>query len=153
MVRGDDEDGVHVPRLAACRLEEAAQRHVGVFDAFVYGVLCPHYASALWYWTVGEALRIFFRHPVGVVARCGKDGGDEWLAHLCHLLRIELQEGLVPYCPGAVEGFRAAVARVCLKLCPSVICLEAGGFCESLEAHAPVCRSVEECCGVAFCGE
>ena len=87
-----------------------------------------------------------------VAAGC-EDGGEEGLSQLCHLLCIELEERLVPYRPCAVEGFLAAVARLGVELCASVVCLEAGGFGECLEAHAAVRRSVEECCGVAFRGE
>lgn len=130
VVAGQHEDGVPVPRLARCGLEEAAYGHVGIAYALVHD-------DAF----LGIALPVLVGYDVGVVAGGGEDGGHEGLLHLAHHLGIVLQEGLVPDGPRAVEVVGAVSLLV---LGPAVVVLESGLAGKGLEAHGAVLRPVEE---------
>ena len=124
VVAGQHEDGVLEPRLAAGLLEETAQSHVGVADALVN-------LHAL----LGEAVGVFLRNLVGVVAAGGEDGGHEGLLHLVHLSAVVLQERLVPDGPKAVKVIMSAEARVVLEVLTAIILLEAGLAGKCLKTH------------------
>ena len=71
VVAGEHEDGVLEPGLFAGRLEELADGHIRITDAFV-----DH--DALF----RKSLFVLFRHHVGMMAAGGEDGRHERLLHL-----------------------------------------------------------------------
>ena len=130
MIAGEHEDGVLEPRLTAGGLEELADGHIRIADALLdLEVL------------LRELLAIALRHHEGVMAGGCEDGRHEGLLQFTHLLGIELQEGLVPDGPGAVEVVSALGG---LKFRATIVALETGLLGKGLETHAAVFCPMEE---------
>ena len=87
---------------------------------------------------------VFVGYYVGVVRRCREHSRHERLAELRHLESVELQEGLVPDGPHAVEVAVAAKALVVVILRAPEVVVEARGARKGLEAHRAVLGPVEE---------
>ena len=129
----DDEDGVVVPRLLAGGVEEALEGVVGVADAFMDGEV-----------TFGEAAAVFVRNVKRVVGGGCEESGDEGFREVVQGEGEELEEGLVPDGPGAVEVVVAVEAAVGSVFVAAEVMLESCGACESLESHGPILGTVVE---------
>ena len=139
MVAGQHKDGVLKPWLTTDALEELADGHVGIADAFMNN-------DALF----GIDILVFIRNNIGMVTAGREDGSHERFFHLRHLRGIELQEGFVPNGPHAVEILVTAETLVVVIVLTSVIFLETRGTREGLESHRTALSTVEEGRLVAF---
>ena len=139
MVACQYEDGILEPWLTTCRLEEAAQSHIGIAYALMY------LNTLFW---IGSF--IFLRHGIRVVTGSCEYSCHEWFLHLRHLCCVILQEGLVPDSPCAVELILTSKTVIVIKILATVVILETSGTGECLEAHGTALGTVEESCLVTL---